>query len=106
MKTFQETVATHRREAADLVADSGDRVARMKEREREERRKLAAVKVLPPGERPRCENCGRELRLYRGRASEYARERLYGDYGDGAFCGLRCGYHFALRVLRERWRKV
>jgi len=38
-----------------------------------------------------CLWCGRKLR-------KRNRSRLPGDYGDGAFCGLRCGYMFGVAM--------
>ena len=43
-----------------------------------------------------CVWCGRKLR----RRLDNPTGRQYGDYGDGLFCGLRCGFDFALRVAR------
>lgn len=45
-----------------------------------------------------CKWCGRKLRRSRVLSELYKRE-LIGGYGDGAFCGLRCGYAFALRFV-------
>lgn len=54
--------------------------------------------------RPKCRHCDKPLR----RVSEW-RERRYpgqvwGDYGDNFFCGLRCGYGYAVEVLGA-WRR-
>lgn len=43
-----------------------------------------------------CLWCGRKLRAYRYRKEGEDKQR--GDYGDGHFCGLRCGYQFAVRL--------
>ncbi len=40
----------------------------------------------------RCEWCGKKLRRHRYRPGER------GDYGDGFFCGLRCGYLFGVAI--------
>ena len=47
-----------------------------------------------------CLWCGRKLRAYRWRHKDYAKAqgKEWGDYGDGHFCGLRCGYQFAVRL--------
>lgn len=55
--------------------------------------------------KPACLHCGKTLRKYPYRKLEWAKGREWGDYGDGAFCGLRCGYAYgveAARVLTER----
>ena len=39
----------------------------------------------------RCLYCGRTLRR-----TSHAEEARQGDYGDNAFCGLRCGYMFGV----------
>ena len=53
---------------------------------------------------PLCRVCGRRLRRFgKGRATPEARARVssdFGDYGDGEFCGLRCGYVYACGRLR------
>ena len=72
MKTFDDVTAEHK---ADLA-------------------KRRAVHVLPKGKRPYCRFCGKELRLYRNRRE--GSPRLYGDYGDGFFCGLKCGHAYAV----------
>jgi len=41
-----------------------------------------------------CRWCGRKLRPCRYTGSNDP--VVYGDYGDGYFCGLRCGYRFAV----------
>ncbi len=46
-----------------------------------------------------CIWCGRKLRKESHHmAAAHERDRLLGDYGDGVFCGLRCGYSFGLRL--------
>lgn len=30
----------------------------------------------------------------------------FGDYGDGFFCGLRCGYRFAVAVMKRTVSKI
>lgn len=51
------------------------------------------------GEPDSCLWCGRKLRAYRWRNEDTAKAmgKERGDYGDGHFCGLRCGYQFAVR---------
>lgn len=45
-----------------------------------------------------CRWCGRKLRA--ARFAWFGNGR--GDYGDGYFCGLRCGYLFGRALARER----
>lgn len=46
-----------------------------------------------------CLWCGRKLRPYRFRDKSLPREEWpLGDYGDGHFCGLTCGYRFGKRL--------
>lgn len=45
-----------------------------------------------------CLWCGRKLRRFRYRDAEHNEGKEWGDYGDGHFCGLRCGYQFAVRL--------
>ena len=59
-----------------------------------------SAQIAPPGKRPRCAYCGRELRPYRYRQADSP--KLYGTYGDNRFCGLRCGYRKALAIIRGR----
>lgn len=54
-----------------------------------------------------CLNCGTKLRRYKYRQGgpfsmeEYARpESQFGNYGDNCFCGLNCGYEWAIEFLR------
>ena len=59
-------------------------------------------------ERPKCRMCGLPLRRYRHRDEEWGKGREWGDYGDGHFCGLRCGYEFgviAATKSKESFRK-
>ena len=49
-------------------------------------------------QRPLCQYCDRPLRRYRWRV-DYPERSTWGDYGDGFFCGLRCGYRWACRGL-------
>lgn len=43
----------------------------------------------------RCIWCGYKLRRESHHsAAAHNREAALGDYGDGVFCGLRCGYQF------------
>ena len=49
--------------------------------------------------RPNCDDCGKPLRRYKidGRAFKDGTPMEWGDYGDGRFCGLRCGWRWACR---------
>jgi len=82
------------------------------------------LELKPPGQRPRCKHCNRELRpnftsptldmptaLY-GEANSEARKQweaehpkqfmgTYGGYSDNLFCGLRCGYRWAVKQLTK-----
>ncbi len=52
-----------------------------------------------------CLWCGRKLRLFRFRKyREIKTPSDYGDYGDGKFCGLRCGYQFAIAMAGFGYR--
>jgi hypothetical protein len=53
--------------------------------------------LTPDGDGWLCEH-GHRIHAYRKRVG---RKRFYkkaGDYGDGHFCGLRCGYMFGVRL--------
>jgi len=56
-------------------------------------------------EKPCCIWCGQMLRIApqaRRKAVENREVRLErGDYGDGFFCGLRCGYAFGVGVADQ-----
>lgn len=57
--------------------------------------------------KPTCLHCGKPLRRFSNRNEPYWKDKKmeWGDYGDGAFCGLRCGYRYgveAARVLTTR----
>lgn len=76
----------------------------------------------PPGERPKCRNCGCELRAYTlfdtrtemrpdsdGRMIRYAlpgyhnfRITGWGYRGENLFCTAGCGYAYACRAVRAR----
>jgi hypothetical protein len=45
-----------------------------------------------------CLWCGKKLR----RCQHGSGER--GDYGDGFFCGLRCGFAFAVALAKQDYR--
>ena len=49
--------------------------------------------------RPRCLNCGKHLR--KAKFDHPSNASPYGDYGDGHFCGLRCGHSWATMYLRR-----
>lgn len=67
-------------------------------------------KPAPVNERPRCRFCGKSLKphfRYEAGSSFLAPGGSisidgYGYEGDSHFCGLRCGYHFAVNVLTLR----
>jgi RNase P subunit RPR2 len=75
-------------------------VARLKTQVQRERKERNAVSVAPHGKRPHCKHCNRELRLYRCRKAGSA--KLYGTYGDNLFCGLTCGWRFAIKHAEEK----
>lgn len=50
----------------------------------------------PPGAPGCCLWCGSRLRAPKGPPALTKGYR--GDYADNAFCGLRCGYHFGLKL--------
>ena len=51
-------------------------------------------------QRPLCQYCDKPLRRYgRVKRERNPQRSAWGDYGDGLFCGLRCGYHWACRCL-------
>lgn len=59
-----------------------------------------SVKLAPRGKRPHCITCDRELRPYpRRRPSSPG--QLYGTYGDNRFCGLTCGWRWAIHNTRN-----
>jgi hypothetical protein len=68
---------------------------RLDREQREQRAVRQSAPVAPAGKRPHCEQCDRELRVYRYRKA--GSKKLYGTYGDNRFCGLTCGYRWALR---------
>lgn len=51
--------------------------------------------------KPRCLNCGKPLRRYRYRGDPGRPGKEWGDYGDGHFCGLHCGYQWACVMLKR-----
>lgn len=50
-------------------------------------------------DRPTCLECGKPLRTYR-RLKEEDSGKCFGDYGDNFFCGLNCGYRWAVMKAR------
>lgn len=48
---------------------------------------------------PLCINCGKKLR--RCNLRHYMPDKQWGDYGDGHFCGLRCGYKWSLMYMER-----
>jgi len=59
-----------------------------------------SVKIAPRGKRPRCIYCTRELRPYPHRHPSDP-TKLYGTYGDNRFCGLTCGWKYAVRTTKN-----
>lgn len=55
-----------------------------------------------------CAWCGSGLRAFRWRELENAKAAgaVRGDYGDGVFCGMRCGFAFALEIVDKGTRLV
>lgn len=51
-----------------------------------------------PLEPANCMWCGRKLRAFRHLSNRPELADRRGDYGDNAFCGLRCGYAFGRRM--------
>lgn len=49
--------------------------------------------------RPRCRYCEKELRPYKRFDPRQGEKPAFGAYGDWVFCGLRCGYNFAVDSL-------
>jgi len=53
--------------------------------------------------KPHCLNCNKTLRRYRkGGSSKTGNTppfKQFGDYGDNLFCGLHCGYQFAIKNI-------
>lgn len=49
--------------------------------------------------RPNCLACSKPLRRYKrdGRTFDDGTPQEWGDYGDGRFCGLTCGWRWACR---------
>lgn len=64
-----------------------------------------------PDEIPTCLECGKKLRREKFCKEIHGKAR-YGDYGDGLFCGLKCGYRWgvmnAQREEKERpgWTRI
>lgn len=60
----------------------------------------------PPteGQSDHCLWCGRKLRAERAWSERMNRPRARGDYGDNAFCGLRCGYAFGVYAADKGFR--
>ena len=57
--------------------------------------------------RPICSHCGAPLRRYRYREHQelnHGGKSQWGDYGDNIFCGLRCGYWWALSRFKDHGR--
>lgn len=56
---------------------------------------------------PRCQYCGKVLRVYvkwdwpiASQGPTARRFAGWGGYGDNFFCGLRCGYRWAVHTLQ------
>lgn len=75
------------------------------------------VNKAPREYRPQCLYCGKTLRPYYREVAKRKEtadngdtttvyvlrfDGKYGGYRDGCFCGLRCGYNFALRSVGRR----
>jgi hypothetical protein len=64
----------------------------------------------PSAEHPRtskpgtCLWCGRKLRL--AKAAQFRGTTNRGDYGDNAFCTLRCGYQFGVAMAKNDRRLI
>jgi len=90
---FQEHIRNMREGAPETSGEAYlARIARERQADRAERQ---SALTMPAGKRPHCRHCNRELRLYRWRKA--GSPKLYGTYGDNLFCGLTCGYRWALR---------
>jgi hypothetical protein len=80
---------------------------------------MPTQKPMPVGRRPKCLACGKELKpIYEWGAGYWEgtmQQRLewkkanpkvfsgkYGGYGDNRFCGLNCGYNYAIRFTGGR----
>lgn len=96
MNAFEKHVAS--RPTGALTG--AELVSRLTGEARAERKERKAVQVAPIGQRPHCKHCDRELRLYRWRKAGSG--KLYGTYGDNLFCGLTCGWRWAVRAITER----
>lgn len=60
----------------------------------------AATKEVHSASTHRCLNCGCTLkRTPKWRRPKVESHKMYGAYGDGAFCGLACGHIYACRAL-------
>lgn len=100
-----KTKTLHEQHLERLAATKPPMVASASAWAEEQKRERASVKVLPRGQRPRCAYCGNELRLFKFRGAKGREGKVYGDYGEGLFCGLRCGYGYGVAVCREVRRK-
>jgi hypothetical protein len=65
-------------------------------------RKARREKIAALGTPPDCHNCGKPLAPYRNFDTDHAAERglVWGYYGDGFFCSLRCGHEFGVAAVR------
>lgn len=77
-----------------------EQLARIEAARKVERAEKASVVVAPRGKRPRCLYCQRELRLYPQRRPSEPQKK-YGTYGDNRFCGLTCGWRWALHFTKN-----
>lgn len=63
--------------------------------------RLRGKRAPAPTPRPYCRQCGKPLRRVREWQERDSKGgKVWGDYGDNFFCGLRCGYTFAVSALR------
>lgn len=55
---------------------------------------------------PDCRACRKKLRRasshYDGRTTHDGKPREWGSYGDNLFCGLSCGYRWAIAIASQR----
>jgi hypothetical protein len=71
---------------------------------------------LPPGQRPKCRHCGKEMMACAmlehperpglfytiGQYIETAKHVSYGYKGDGVFCSATCGYNYGMWCFKNK----